>query len=529
MREFALGPRRGRVALGDVVAAAPAAAYVFAVAAFFAGVRSAILIPMLLAPTPLFGYALIRRTGLTRVQIRTLWSCAALLTALVLGAAVSVNPVAGLVVVALGVAAFACARRPAAALTAAFVTASAYGSIQAFLHLSGQRIVDPVLAGLWLAALWSWLIARRGRGAWIWPGTALFGLYIALTACEILTSDHPFQALQSFRASGWYMGAALLVGYAPWPQTTRRRVTHALVLTAGLVGAYAALRWATGPAGAERAIAERSPNNFLGGKLRPVGSFPTTKELASWSAMMVPFLVGMALSWRGRWRLVAAASAAACVVAMLAADVRAGPAAAGIGTVVVIALYQLTAAFRGRRGATVPIALAGAVVVGAGAFALTLGGESTTSSRYDALLHPSQDPSFQARLLKWRATLRDISDAPLGHGLGSAGTAQERYGRFLTVGSIDVDNSYLKVAYEQGFAVMVFAAISLALLLFGLARRALVATDPARAGPALAAAGTLAAMLVIFYVGDYIEGLRTLSGWMVVGLGIAAVSAAERA
>jgi hypothetical protein len=523
------GLRWGHTRLADLIAIAPGAAYFVGVAAFFAGSRSALLIPLLLAPTPLFVYALLQRTPLTSTEKTTLWCCTALFTALVLGFVISVNPFAGLVVVSLAIAAFACARFPVHATAAAFAAAGAFGSTQAFLHVSGQRIVDPLLAGLWFAALWAWLIARRGRGAWIWPGTALVGLYLLLSAAEIITSPHPIQAIQSFRATQWYLGAAILVAYAPWPERARPALTRALIVMAGLIGAYAAFRWAVGPAASERTLAERSLNNFLNGKLRPVGSFPTTKELASWSAQTLPFLTGMALASRGRWRLISAAAAIACIVGMLAANVRAGPAAAGAGVIVVVVLYQLANAFSGRRGASVPVAIGAAAAVAAAAFALTLGGQSDTSQRYSAILHPSSDPSYQARLIKWRTALNDISAAPLGHGLGTSGNVQARYGRFKTIGSIDVDNSYLKVAYEQGLAVMILVAAAFGLLLFGLARRALATRDPARAGPALAAAGTLAAMLVLFFVGDYIEGLQALGGWILVGLGIAAVSASEPA
>jgi hypothetical protein len=83
-----------------------------------------------------------------------------------------------------------------------------------------------------------------------------------------------------------------------------------------------------------------------------------------------------------------------------------------------------------------------------------------------------------------------------------------------------VDNSYLKVAFEQGFVVTVFFMVAMVLLLVGLARRALVALEPARAGPAIAACGTLVAMLVLFFIGNYVEGFPVLAGWVMVALGV---------
>jgi len=43
---------------------------------------------------------------------------------------------------------------------------------------------------------------------------------------------------------------------------------------------------------------------------------------------------------------------------------------------------------------------------------------------------------------------------------------------------------------------------------------------PGRAALAIGAAGTLVSMLVLFFVGDYVEGLPALAGWLLVGLGV---------
>jgi hypothetical protein len=293
-----------------------------------------------------------------------------------------------------------------------------------------------------------------------------------------------------------------------------------VTLAIALIGGYATLRWAIGPAPQEREQAERILNNFLDKTLRPVGSFSTSKELAAWMAMTVPFAAGIAITSRGRMRLVATAALALSVVGMLAADVRAGPGAAVPGVAVVLLVYSLSQAFRGRRGPTIALAVAATVLGGAGAFALTLGDNNDSGRRYQAILDPASDASYQARLIKWRTAIADIDSKPLGHGLGTTGRVEKRYGEFRNIGSIDVDNSYLKIAYEQGFMVLALFALAMGLLLVGLARRAIVSLDPARAGPAIAACGTLTAMLVIFYVGDYVEGLPALGGWLLVGFGV---------
>src|SRR5205085_10104647 len=65
-------------------------------------------------------------------------------------------------------------------------------------------------------------------------------------------------------------------------------------------------------------------------------------------------------------------------------------------------------------------------------------------------LHPSSDAAYQARKVKWDETLREIRKQPMGHGLGTANQLQEQQGRFVSIGSFSIDNSYLRVGYEQG-------------------------------------------------------------------------------
>ncbi len=426
----------------------------------------------------------------------------------------------GVAIPGIAVTAFLCARYPVVATIGAFLSAGAFGTLSAFTPLSGQKVADLLLLGLWLAAIWGWLLGGRRRAAWIWPGIVVLCFYIALTAAEIVAAPTITIGFQSFRASIWYAAAVPLLAYAPWSDATRRRMLRAAVAALTLVAAYATFRWAVGPAGEEREQARQIANNFLDGKLRPVGSFSTSKELAAWVAMTTPFAAGLAMAARGRLRLMAVAAAGLSVVAMLAADVRAGPSAAVPGVVAAIVLYQLSQAFRGHRGPTVAIAVAAAVLGGAGAFALTLGDKSDSGTRYHAILDPESDSSYQARLVKWRTALDDIDRAPFGHGLGTTGPVQVRYGEFRTIGSVDVDNSYLKIAFEQGFVVMALFVIAILMMLGGLARRALVSLDPARAGPAIAACGTLVSMLVLFFIGGYIEGLPVLGAWICVGLGV---------
>ena len=300
------------------------------------------------------------------------------------------------------------------------------------------------------------------------------------------------------------------------------RIAQGMLVVAGLVGAYATLRWIIGPSGDERELAERMPNNFLDGELRPIGSLTSTKELAAWCAIVSPFALGCALAFRGTWRWVAAAACALLILAMLAADVRA--AAGGRRPGAPRSSWRCSPRRRpsraGRRPAWSTVAVMLALVGGVAAFAVTLGGKEESATRYANILTPERDPSVQARTFKWRTAIDDIEERPFGNGGGSAGRTQAQRGRFLSVGSIDIDNSYLKIAYEQGFAVMALFGAAFLLLVGGLARRAIVSTDRSRATLAIAACGTGVSMLVLFLAGDYVEGLPALAGWLLVGVGV---------
>jgi len=520
MPRIALIARPARVRMLDVAAVAGAAAYVVLVSMVITGevdtwARNLVFVPPALIPLAVF-----RRRPLTPTQASAIGLTTLLLVAVLLGFVAIVNWFALLLIPMMAVTAVFVARFPAATILTLVLFSGAFGSLQALAGIPAPKLVDPLLGGLWLAALWIWLSGRSRDRVFTSPGVVILFVYALITAGGILAAYNATAGLQSFRGATWYMGAAVLVAYAPWSDRTGGRILRGMILLTAVVGGYAALRWAIGPAGAERDLALQAKNNVLAGELRPTGSFATSKELSAWMAIVIPFLTAMVLVRRDRWRLVALVGVGACITAMAAADVRAGPAAAGTGVAVVFILFQFAQGFRGHRGPAVAIAVAVAVLLGGGAFALTLADKADSGRRYKAIVDPASDDSYQARLFKWRSAIDDIESAPFGHGLGTAGRVQKRYGEFRNLGSIDVDNSYLKVAYEQGFFMMALLGLGFLLLLAGLARRSITTLDPARAGPAIAASGTMVAMLVTFFVGEYIEGLQVLAGWCIVGIGL---------
>jgi hypothetical protein len=327
------------------------------------------------------------------------------------------------------------------------------------------------------------------------------------------------------------MSIALLIAFAPWSEAQLRRILQGLIGTALVVGAYCTLRSVIGSSTAEIHAGD-AVRGLLGQKpslldSRFIGSFGSPQDLGEWTSLAAVFCFSQALALKGRWRLIAAAATGFCIVALIASDIRIGLIAAVGGCAVVLLVYQLSLAFPGPRIGIVTVAAVLAVGAGAWAFGFTGTESDQKAQRYGAIFHPSTDYAFQLRQSSWSGAFDRAKDKPFGQGLGTAGIVRQTHPQPGLYGSSNLDSSYLKVALEQGFFVLAFLAVTLLLLLFGLVRRAIVTTDPARAGPAIGAAGVLVAMLIMFYIGDYIEGSSALAGWMLIGIGLAAFTRPE--
>lgn len=445
------------------------------------------------------------------------------------GAMVVVAPYVVVAIPAVLISAVVTSRYPVPSVLAVFLISGAFGSSQAFLHLSPAPVADILMGGLWLGTIWSYLFAVRDRPVWLWPGVVVMGFYFLLSFAETVARGDE-AALQSFRGATWYMASFLLIAFAPWSRDRAQQLATGVVAIACLVGGYATFRWVFGQSGTELANAlAQSDNNVVNGETRLIGSFITGKELAAWTAVCIPFCLAYALTFTDRRRLLGLAACATCAVGMLGSDVRVGVVAVVPAVFLVLVLYQVSTAFPGVRFATTIAIGALVAALGVGAFAFTLGGKSDTSSRYSILLRaPTQDPSYQARLFKWRDALDDIGHHPLGQGLGTSGRSQKRYGRYLNISTFDVDNSYLKIALEQGFVVLLLYVVGYALLLFGLARRAVFGLREVEAGLAIGAAGVLVVFAIFLFAGTYIEGLTALTAWVLVGIGAAATVQGDR-
>jgi hypothetical protein len=443
---------------------------------------------------------------------------AALLLAIALDNAIAVVAVPG--AIAAGVLA---ARRPVWMTMAVFLLSGLVGTLTAFTPIPATGLVDFLLLGLWLGVVGTYLTGRAERRPWLWPALIAPALYLAITAFEVLLTDPVSLGLQGFRAASWYMAAFLLVALASWSERTHRRIAHGIVVVGLLVGAYCTFRWLVGPAAQETLAARRAqPGIPPDIQARFFGSFLSANQLAGWTAAMIPFCLALAVSWRGRWRLLAAGAIPLLALPMLASTIRTGALAAAAGIAVVLLLALLLRGARGRLAAAL-VALLAVGVVGAGAYDLTIGGSGKQSTRFANLLSPEQDLAYTLRQQRWSQAWSDIQDNPWGHGLGTSGgaAAKNPSGPVITP---YIDSSYLVVGLQQGLMIMLLYVFALVALAIALARRASLIADPGRAFLAIGACGTLVALLVLFYAGVYSEGAYIAGAWVIVGLGVAQVT-----
>ncbi len=419
------------------------------------------------------------------------------------------------------VAAVVCWRFPAAAIVALFAGTAIQASVVAFTGYDLIRVADLVLAGFWIGLFIRLASRHRDYTYSLWPAVIGCLGYIGLTLIAALVADVPQIGFLSFRASAWFMLAFVLVAYAGFSTETHRKIVRGVVAVTALVAGYAVLRWIIGPAAdeARRGYAAGAGINIVDGHLRTFGSFLTGHQLAFWTAFTAPFCLAIAIGARGRLRLLAGAATALCVFAILASEARGPLVGLVVGVVLVLALSQASIGMRRTRRAVTALAVALVLGCGGVAFALTAS-DPAARSRYERILDPSSDVPYAIRVAKWEDAFDDIERHPFGQGLGSAGDINQRSGRYLSIASVNLDNSYLKIAYEQGLAVMAYFVVALLLLLASLAVGGVRARSADTAAPAIGAAGALASTLVSFYSGLYIEGLSVLGAWLIVGIGM---------
>lgn len=428
------------------------------------------------------------------------------------------------------VAGFLVYRYPTAAVGATILLSGVLGTIQAFTGVNAAPLLDVALGGLLVVV---GLRALRGAESRSRPATVLAAgsvlllAYLAITVVQLLADEAPQVAVEGFRASTWYLGGVLSIAWAGWDLRTHDRIARAAVAIAGLIAAYATFRWFVPVTGTEYdyAVETSAAINVLDGELRVIGSFETGHQLAMWTGSLAPFALAMAFAWRSWWRILALATTGLCAVAMLASEARAPLVGMILGMLLVVGLAAAS-----RTIPTRPTLVVGGVASVAAGIAIALAAGADLGTRYDRIFSPGDDPAFQSRQSKWEAALDELEGKPFGNGIGTGNASIASAQRYLNVARLNLDNSYLKVAYEQGLLIGGLFAAALIALLAGACRGAVAAASRTVSALGIGAAGALLALMFTLFFGPYIEVPPVAGLWLVIGLGMAqlAVPRADR-
>jgi hypothetical protein len=421
--------------------------------------------------------------------------------------------------------ALAARRAPAVNVLVALVVTGFYGTISAYTSVPGGKVVDAALIGIVAAIMWELLFDGRTTRLQLPPGVVcLLGLG-AIGAGQVLAAPDAAFALRFLRSSTLYVLALVFVGVLARRDRTARTIARGVLVVALAVAGYAVLRYITGPAHQEQLLAAHQPYNRNNGSLRLIGSLLSRHQLAVWLGVTLPFCVAAAVASGSRVRVATGVLAALSAVAILATNSRGGFLAAIAGMASVVLLLNAARSFpQFRLGTAATVALV-ALAVGATTMTFTL----TASDRrhFANILHPGRDQAYQARQVKWRAAESSIARHPWGLGLGQ-GSGLSAAASGDHVGAHNIDNSYLTLAYEQGWAAIVLFVFGLVMIAWRLALFARRSDDPASAALAAGSCATLLGFAAAMYGGNYLVGTTALAAWIVVGVGVSRLLLAPR-
>ena len=460
------------------------------------------------------------------------------LPALVAGAwAVAVAPVS-ISLAAVVVAALALARyRPAWAFAVAVLLFGVEGSVKLLLGLEPtpvpieSRALGAGALDLVLFAAVAGLVAsdrlRTPRALWARAGRAgrvvmvLLCAWLVVSVLQIPQGGDIQQGLEGFRIFHAYALAAVagaIVLAAPGSGVWGARVGLAIGLAVSL---YAAARVAVGPAFEESVFTTvGTRTHSYGSTLRGVGSFSSAVAMQSFLTPLCAFaLVGGYLE--PRLRMLACPTAALALVGLGGAYGRAPLMAMAVGLALAVVVLAAAADVSARR--RLAAAVLSAIVL-AGMYAgLELAGTASPvlDARAGGVARPLSDLSVTERLANWGDKLAGVADEPLGRGVGAVGAARATGDRPRAT----TDNSFLKVAVEQGVVVAALFVVALAGAVVLLALRLRRLTGERRA-IGLAALSGFVAFLALSTTGEYVEQPGKVVGWAL--LGIAAASAIGR-
>ena len=423
--------------------------------------------------------------------------------------------------------AFVARRAPVVNVVAALAVTGFYGTLSAYTSVPSGQVIDALMLGIWLALAWELLIAGRAERLTLTPGIVCLLALGAIGLAQVALAPDPSFALRALRSSTFFVVGLVAVALVARERRLATSIARGILVVALAVAAYAVLRYVTGPAHKELLLAQRQPYNQNNGALRLIGSLLSRHQLAVWLGAIVPFCVAAAAASTRRVRIATAVLGALSAVAILATNSRGGFLAAIVGMAAVVLLLNSAPAFPGfRMGTSATLAL---LVVVAGGLAMTFTMTSSDRRHFENILHPGRDQAYQARQVKWREAEHSIGQHPWGLGLGEGSGLSVGARNANLVGAHDIDNSYLTLAYEQGWVAIALFVSGLLLTAWRLVLHVRRSRDPVSAGLAAGGCATLLSFAAAMYGGNYLVGTTALAIWIAVGLGVSRVIGLGRA
>lgn len=446
--------------------------------------------------------------------------------------AVAVAPVtACLVAIVAGALALAW-YRPQWALAAAVLLFGIEGSVKLLLGLEPtpvpieNRALGAGALDLVLFAAVAGLVAadrlRTPRALWAGAGRAgrvvvvALSAWLALSVLQIPQSGDLEQGLAGFRLFHLYAlvaVAAAIVFAARGTELRRTRVALAIGLVVSL---YAAVRVVIGPAFEEAVFTVAgTPAHAYGTSLRAVGSFSSAVGMQSFLTPLCAFAL-VAGYLEPRLRLVAWPAAGLALVGLGGAYGRAPLMAMAVGLALALAVVLAATDISRRR--KLLAAVLSLTVLAAMYGGLEVAGRASPelAARAGGVLQPLSDDSVTKRLGTWGDTLAGLPDRPLGRGVGAVGAARAEEDRRRTT----TDNSFLKVAVEQGVvvaALLVAALVGAVALLASRLRR----LRGERRAVGVAALAGFVSFLALSTTGEYVEQPGKVVAWGLLGVAAA--------
>lgn len=412
-------------------------------------------------------------------------------------------------------------RAPAVTVLAGLATTGFFGTLTAYTAVPGGKLIDVLLSGLWLALAWQMLFGTRPARIVLPPGVVCLLALGAIGLAQVALAPDPAFALRALRSSTFLLLALLAVALVARRRGTAVTLARGILAVALAVAAYAVLRHVTGPTHRELSLAQQQPFNQNNGALRLIGSLLSRHQLAVWLGAIVPFCVAAAASARLRVQVATAILCGLSGVAIFATNSRGGFLAAVVGIAAVVLLLNAAPAFPSFRMGT--SALVVLLVVVAGALAMTFTVASSDRRHFENILHPGRDQAYQARQVKWREAENAIVRHPWGLGLGEGSGLSLQARNDNLVGARNIDNSYLTLAYEQGWAALLLFVAGLVLLAAQLIAHVRRERDAVSAGLAAGGCAALLSFAAAMYGGNYLIGTTALAPWIVVGVGVSRV------